>query len=199
MQIDFSLLDNITIIQPPGTDTDAPGSPGERFNKIEEQTDTQERETPRKATETHQEKTRKESLEEIIARLSKKYNINQATGAPTEPQRSPESLLNCENDKKDAQELKSENKATETPTEYSKKAFVKLEREQKAIERAKIVYKEYQDNIKVSESLRAEIAHEIQAGKAPQETLKKAIECISLMTGDRAFYITLVRYLDEIQ
>lgn len=199
MQIDFSLLDNITIIQPPGTDTEAPGSPGEHFNKIEEQIDTQERKTPGKATETHQEKNKKESLEEIIARLSKKYNINQATGAPTEPQRSPESLLNCENDKKDAQELKSENKATETPTEYSKKAFVKLEREQKAIERAKIVCKEYQDNIKVSESLRTEIAHEIQAGKAPQETLKKAIECISLMTGDRAFYITLVRNLDEIQ
>ena len=61
MQIDFSLLDNITIIQPPGTDTEAPGSPGEHVNKIEEQIDTRERKTPGKATETHPEKNKKES------------------------------------------------------------------------------------------------------------------------------------------
>ena len=55
-------------------------------------------------------------------------------------------------------------------------------------ERLAATYKKQQENIKKSERLRAEINKDIQAGEPIYKVLLKAIECISLMTGDRVFY-----------
>lgn len=56
------------------------------------------------------------------------------------------------------------------------------------LERLAATYKKQQENIKKSEQLRAEINKNIQAGEPVYKVLLKAIECISLMTGDRVFY-----------
>lgn len=55
-------------------------------------------------------------------------------------------------------------------------------------ERLAGAYKEHQENIKRAGQLRAEINKGIQAGEPIYKVLLKAIECISLMTGDKLFY-----------
>ena len=55
-------------------------------------------------------------------------------------------------------------------------------------ERLAATYKKQQENIKKSEQLRAEINKDIQAGEPIYKVLLKAIECISLMTGEKLFY-----------
>ena len=56
------------------------------------------------------------------------------------------------------------------------------------LERLARTYKEHQENIRRAGQLRAEINKGIQAGESVYKVLLKAIECISLMTGDRVFY-----------
>ncbi len=55
-------------------------------------------------------------------------------------------------------------------------------------ERLAAVYKTQQENIRKAGRLRAEINKNIQAGEPIYGILLKAIECISLMTGDKLFY-----------
>ena len=55
-------------------------------------------------------------------------------------------------------------------------------------ERLARVYKEHQENIRRAGQLGAEISKGIQAGEPIYRLLLKAIECISLMTGDKTFY-----------
>ena len=55
-------------------------------------------------------------------------------------------------------------------------------------ERLARVYKEHQENIRRAGQLKAEINKGIQAGEPIYRLLLKAIECISLMTGDKLFY-----------
>lgn len=50
------------------------------------------------------------------------------------------------------------------------------------------VYKEYQQNILASGTLRAEITKGAKAGEDPETLLLKAVKAISLMTGDKLFY-----------
>ena len=56
------------------------------------------------------------------------------------------------------------------------------------LERLAAAYKKQQENVKKSERLRAEINKGIQAEEPIYKVLLKAIECISLMTGDKLFY-----------
>lgn len=72
--------------------------------------------------------------------------------------------------------------------EGSPKRYLTIEREKQDHERAIEVYKEYQENIKKSEMLRADILKTIKEGVDPYNLLLKAIECISLMTGDPYYY-----------
>lgn len=61
--------------------------------------------------------------------------------------------------------------------------------EQKEAEaRYREVYSAYQEAIRRSEGLRAEITKGILQGEAVYNLLLKAIECISLMTGETLFY-----------
>ena len=55
-------------------------------------------------------------------------------------------------------------------------------------ERLAGTYKEHQENIKRVEQLRTDINKGVQAGEPVYKLLLKAIECISLMTGDKTFY-----------
>lgn len=55
-------------------------------------------------------------------------------------------------------------------------------------ERLAAGYREQQENIREAGQLRAEINKSIQAGEPIYGILLKAIECISLMTGDKLFY-----------
>lgn len=63
-------------------------------------------------------------------------------------------------------------------------ATMKLERLQSAATRYREAYKEYQDNIKKSEVLRAQITKGAKAGEDPANLLLQAVECIAAMTGD---------------
>ena len=54
-------------------------------------------------------------------------------------------------------------------------------------ERLAGAYKEHQENIKRVEQLRTDINKGVQAGEPIYKLLLKAIECISLMTGDTAY------------
>lgn len=68
------------------------------------------------------------------------------------------------------------------------KQYLMINREKEAHEKAIRVYKEYQENIKRSEMLRSSILHDIKLGQDPYNLLLKAIECISLMTGEKLYY-----------
>ena len=50
------------------------------------------------------------------------------------------------------------------------------------------VYREYQKNIKLTDSTQAEILKGLRTGEDPVGLLLKAIEAISLMTGNKHFY-----------
>ena len=65
-------------------------------------------------------------------------------------------------------------------------------------ERLAAVYKEHQENIKRAEQLRTDINKGVQAGEPVYKILLKAIECISLMTGDKVFYDMNKDYLQTI-
>lgn len=74
------------------------------------------------------------------------------------------------------------------PIEADTKPYNRLQREQKEREKIRQVYAEYQDNIRKAGQLRGDINKDIAAGADPYSILLKAIECISLMTGDKDFY-----------
>lgn len=65
------------------------------------------------------------------------------------------------------------------------------QQEQAKYERTLEIYGEYQKNIKESYSLRTEIIKGTMVGEPLVSLLLKAVKCISLMTGDRAFYSKL--------
>ena len=77
-------------------------------------------------------------------------------------------------------------------------ASIKLQREQEDHKRTLEVYREYQTNIKRSGQLRTDILRGVRAGEAPQALLLKAVECISLMTGDRLFYSQIQQDLKAV-
>lgn len=59
---------------------------------------------------------------------------------------------------------------------------------ERVIEQARKVYATQQENIKLTESLRGDITKGIQTGESPLSLLLKALECISLTTGDTLIY-----------
>lgn len=63
-----------------------------------------------------------------------------------------------------------------------------LRKDQRDREEARQVMKEYQENIKKSEELRREILKGINQGESTTDLLIKALECISLTTGDTVIY-----------
>lgn len=67
-------------------------------------------------------------------------------------------------------------------------ALIKLRRQQEDHKQIQEAYKAYQDNIKQSGDLRAEILRGIKSGESTPTLLLKAVECISNMTGDKLFY-----------
>ena len=67
-------------------------------------------------------------------------------------------------------------------------ALISLKREQEDHKRLTEAYREYQNNIRRSGSLRTEILKGVRAGESTQLLLLKAVECISCMTGDKLFY-----------
>lgn len=67
-------------------------------------------------------------------------------------------------------------------------AIYGLEREKQAKDQARQMYETYQQNIKRAGTLRGDIAKGILRGEDPLALLLKAVECISLMTGDTMIY-----------
>ena len=68
-------------------------------------------------------------------------------------------------------------------------AMYRLESEKKDREHARQMYATYQQNIRRAGILRSDIAKGLKTGEDPLAILLKAIECISLMTGDTVMYI----------
>jgi len=67
-------------------------------------------------------------------------------------------------------------------------AIARLQREQEDHEKIKRMYGEYQTNIRRAGQLRSDIIRGVRAGEDPIEILLKAVECISIMTGDKQYY-----------
>lgn len=65
-------------------------------------------------------------------------------------------------------------------------------------ERLAAGYKAQQENIRKAGQLRAEINKGVKAGEPIYKILLKAIECISLMTGEKLFYDANREYLQTI-
>lgn len=63
----------------------------------------------------------------------------------------------------------------------------KRERQQADFARTAERYRAYQQNIARSGQLRTDIIKGVKGGESPYKLLLKAVECISLMTGDRLF------------
>lgn len=79
---------------------------------------------------------------------------------------------------------------TETPARGENTAphYYRLEKEKTEREKLREAYSAYQQNIKRAGSLRAEVLTGMKRGEDPARLLLKAVECISLMTGDTAIY-----------
>lgn len=67
-----------------------------------------------------------------------------------------------------------------------------IERERQSLER----YKEIGENIIKSERLRAELTKGIRAETPIDDLLLMALECISLMTGDKTWYKQNIEHLE---
>lgn len=80
------------------------------------------------------------------------------------------------------------NLPTGAGTTTSQGADFMLTRKQEERERYRQVYATYQQNIGRAGALRSEIAKGLETGTDPTALLLKALECISLMTGDSTLY-----------
>lgn len=78
---------------------------------------------------------------------------------------------------------------TEAPRKQEQAAGLAIfyQREQQELDRAREVYKSYQNNIRAAGNLRADILKGLRAGEAAEDLLLKACKTISLMTGDTVF------------
>lgn len=78
---------------------------------------------------------------------------------------------------------------TEAPRKQEQAAGLAIfyQREQQELDRAREVYKSYQNNIRAAGNLRADILKGLRAGEAAEGLLLKACKTISLMTGDTVF------------
>jgi hypothetical protein len=88
-------------------------------------------------------------------------------------------------------------KATETAAQPEK--YSKIDAEKQAAGQAPQAYAEYQENITKCSNLRANISKGITGGEDPTTILLKAIECISLMTGDKLYYDSNWAKMEEIK
>lgn len=91
-------------------------------------------------------------------------------------------------DEKEGKPLSEEKKPLKVQNTCNRGAIYRLEAEQMERANARTVYKEHQQNIKKSGALRSDVLKGINEGESPLSILLKAVECISLMTGDEAFY-----------
>ena len=76
----------------------------------------------------------------------------------------------------------------EKPATGEINAFIALDQEQRDRAKLREAYSTYQENIKRAGMIRAEILKGIKQGEEPLDLLLKAVECISLMTGDSHIY-----------
>ena len=86
--------------------------------------------------------------------------------------------------------LKPEKTATGQNTAPSGQAVHshRLDREKEERARLREMYSTYQENIRRSGGCRSDILKGMKRGEAPLALLLKALECISLMTGDPHYY-----------
>ena|SRR5664279_1201822 len=79
----------------------------------------------------------------------------------------------------------------------SKPRYIKLEQDHKDLIEMQKNLKEQAERIRVSERLRIEITKGLKSGSNPSNILLTALECISLMTGDKLFYEQNMKALNE--
>lgn len=92
-------------------------------------------------------------------------------------------------------------KPTEKPTEEPAGVLTRAQQNRQAeLDRARLVYAEYQDNIKLSEQTRADILLSLKAGQQDFKTLLlKACYVISVMTGEKAYYTAVEQAIHRAQ
>lgn len=84
--------------------------------------------------------------------------------------------------------IKPENPATGQNNALQEQTYKAINRELQERERLRKAYNTYHENIRRAGSLRSDILKGMKRGEEPLDLLLKAVECISLMTGDTAIY-----------
>ena len=84
--------------------------------------------------------------------------------------------------------IKPEKPATGQNNAIQEQPYKAISRELEERERLREAYSTYQENIKRAGSLRSDILKGMKRGEDPLDLLLKAVECISLMTGDSHIY-----------
>lgn len=74
-----------------------------------------------------------------------------------------------------------------TGAEQAPLLSTQYQREQQELDRAREVYRSYQDNIRAAGNMRADILKGVKAGEPAELLLLQACKIISAMTGDRLF------------
>ncbi|MFA7162826.1 MAG: hypothetical protein WC097_01580 [Eubacteriales bacterium] len=77
-------------------------------------------------------------------------------------------------------------------------ALIKLNREQEDRQRNLEMYRDYQNNIRISGELQTELLKGARAGEPAYTLLLKACKAISLMTGNKPFYSQIYKDLKAI-
>ncbi|MEM1506258.1 hypothetical protein RG959_23020 [Domibacillus sp. 8LH] len=93
---------------------------------------------------------------------------------------------------------KAENVQYGTYTDESENGLKKLSKLQALNDQVTSAYKRQQDIKRISTAARVDIIKSVQAGENPYRLLLKAVECISTITGDSAFYMQIKTDLEAI-
>ena len=122
------------------------------------------------------------------------------TEAPERPLEAPIDAFNNDSIEISLDALKTAVKGLKQPKEeeIGKKAIINLNREQDEHRRTLEVYREYQQNIRISESLQTEILKGVRAGEPVELLFLKAVDCISRMTSDNLFHTQVKEDLIKI-
>lgn len=114
-----------------------------------------------------------------------------------QPHRKPQERILGAGEYDFTQEEKSAGNAPKTPQNGTQQLQREADQKRQAIEQAAAVYKQYQENIKATGTLRAEILKGVTAGEDLEQLFLKAAKALSLLLSDELFYRQIERTLAD--
>lgn len=81
--------------------------------------------------------------------------------------------------------------------EEKQRAQVYIDRQKETLARAAEVWKIWSESLNKSESLRTDLLKGLRTGESEKELFLLAIDCIYILTGDKAFYKTALNLIEQ--